>query len=614
MIKSARFLFHVSFSKSRFFKEEPGLSRCRVFFAPLFFLCFVCPSLTPLFAQGFGAGRGVVARSSVDEKNTSHLNSGASIRSLFESPRTKIETPDPIPSQKVAHNFPHKYPPNLSSRISPAESVPPDDTISISVAHIRPAASSKKWDPATDPHPSIARIISFDKGDHRIHSFGSGTYLQDFGNYGVIITNWHVVRESAGLVQVHFPNGFTSYAAIVTFDSVWDLAVLLLSKPPEEIPTVKIATAAPRIGDPLWIAGYGGGKYRLVGGRCTKYLSPVEGYGAEFVDVAVDARKGDSGGPIFNRQGELAGVLFGSDNYNTAGSYCARVRKFLDLSKPKFAKIPARPEELFAAIEPKQPKHSLNEGAEIFRRQVIRDYNKSRDEPTVLASSSFGASNPRNGRGSSTSRDMKQQRLNVRPADSKGNLTFYPDFPDFYQNTSKAAPDDTTKIAQKITKGEAPSPQRETPHIISKKELIAKKNAAQSDTAKPNAKPNGVKNKERTDTTPVKEKVTPTPATAYQTVSDDSTFTPSVPNAKYAASSPVAVPESSFESPFEPSGVTPLESELVPQMHSRTGASSGNFFNTLKIIAIIVVAFFVVFHLVKLMSIIEENDAGVSPG
>ena len=41
------------------------------------------------------------------------------------------------------------------------------------------------------------------------------------------------------------------------------------------------------------------------------------------------AREGDSGGPIFNERGELAGVLFGSGGGATAGSYAGRVREFL---------------------------------------------------------------------------------------------------------------------------------------------------------------------------------------------------------------------------------------------------------------------------------------------
>jgi hypothetical protein len=47
------------------------------------------------------------------------------------------------------------------------------------------------------------------------------------------------------------------------------------------------------------------------------------------VEVGAEARQGDSGGPIFNEQGELAGVLFGSGSGTTSGSYAGRVLNFL---------------------------------------------------------------------------------------------------------------------------------------------------------------------------------------------------------------------------------------------------------------------------------------------
>ncbi len=47
------------------------------------------------------------------------------------------------------------------------------------------------------------------------------------------------------------------------------------------------------------------------------------------VELSAAARNGDSGGPIFNSRGELAGVLFGAASGRTTGSYCGRVRWFL---------------------------------------------------------------------------------------------------------------------------------------------------------------------------------------------------------------------------------------------------------------------------------------------
>ena len=63
------------------------------------------------------------------------------------------------------------------------------------------------------------------------------------------------------------------------------------------------------------------------------------------MEVDVQARHGDSGGPIYNGRGEIAGVLFGAGgNFLTGGytmgSYCGRVRQFLAVSYVDFKRLP----------------------------------------------------------------------------------------------------------------------------------------------------------------------------------------------------------------------------------------------------------------------------------
>jgi hypothetical protein len=52
------------------------------------------------------------------------------------------------------------------------------------------------------------------------------------------------------------------------------------------------------------------------------------------VELDVEARQGDSGGPIFNHRGELAGVLFGAGQGTTLGSFAPRVACFLATLAP----------------------------------------------------------------------------------------------------------------------------------------------------------------------------------------------------------------------------------------------------------------------------------------
>jgi len=174
------------------------------------------------------------------------------------------------------------------------------------------------------PHPAVVRVMVPEEG---ATSYGSGTLVDLRDKFGLVITNWHVVRDASGMVEVVFPGGFTSKARALKVDPDWDLAALVIWRPPVE--PVSIASVAPQPGDQLTICGYGQGSYRSATGRCTQYYAPRLDFPRHMVELDVEARQGDSGGPIFNTQGELAGVLFGAGQGTTLGSFGGRVDSFL---------------------------------------------------------------------------------------------------------------------------------------------------------------------------------------------------------------------------------------------------------------------------------------------
>ncbi|MDR0871267.1 MAG: hypothetical protein LBN39_10805, partial [Planctomycetaceae bacterium] len=112
----------------------------------------------------------------------------------------------------------------------------------------------------------------------------------------------------------------------------------------------------------------------------------------EIVELSVNARQGDSGGPILNEAGELAGVLFGSDMvHNTAGSCCKRVNLFLSQTQPKLTMLPDRPEMYFATIEPSGPLRQLNETKHV----LLPAPERGKPDGIAGSASSFGVrSNP----------------------------------------------------------------------------------------------------------------------------------------------------------------------------------------------------------------------------
>lgn len=207
-----------------------------------------------------------------------------------------------------------------------------------------PGASTTRPDGA---HPAVARIIVPISGGM---AFGSGTLVGANDTHGLVITNWHVVRDANDTILVVFPDGFRSAAIVLKTDRVWDLAALAIWRP--GIQPVPVSPYPARRGDPLTIAGYGSGWYRSSTGQCLRYVAPEVNTPHELIELSTSARQGDSGGPIFNQKGEIAGVLFGTADGTTTGSYGGRVRAFLESTLPDFKRLNPPTAALAAQLRP----------------------------------------------------------------------------------------------------------------------------------------------------------------------------------------------------------------------------------------------------------------------
>ncbi len=202
------------------------------------------------------------------------------------------------------------------------------------------------------PHPAVVRVVVPERDGT---AYGSGALVALSESTGLVVTNWHVVRDAAGPITVLFPGGFHSPASVLRTDRDWDLAALAVWRP--NVAPIALSSAAPRPGDVLTIAGYGSGSYRAVAGRCTQYVSPGNNQPFEMVELAAPARNGDSGGPILNERGELAGVLFGSAYGRTTGSYCGRLRWFLGSVDGDFQRVSSQ--AMLAQQQQQQPRNPV---------------------------------------------------------------------------------------------------------------------------------------------------------------------------------------------------------------------------------------------------------------
>jgi serine protease Do len=140
----------------------------------------------------------------------------------------------------------------------------------------------------------------------RVTSLGSGFVIDP---KGTIITNNHVI-EDASEIQVNFEDGSSLKAKVVARDELTDLAILKV--------TPKRALVAARFGDSDrsrvgdWVVaignpfGFGGS---VTAGIISAFNRDIgAGQYDDFIQTDAAINRGNSGGPLFNLDGEVIGI------------------------------------------------------------------------------------------------------------------------------------------------------------------------------------------------------------------------------------------------------------------------------------------------------------------
>ncbi len=140
----------------------------------------------------------------------------------------------------------------------------------------------------------------------RSSSLGSGFVIDPAG---VIVTNNHVIA-GASEITVIFTNGDRLKAEIVGRDTKVDLAVLRV-KPKEPLVSVKFGDSNKlRVGDWVMAVGnpFGLGGSVTAGIVSARNRNINSGPYDDYIQTDAAINKGNSGGPLFNMQGEVIGV------------------------------------------------------------------------------------------------------------------------------------------------------------------------------------------------------------------------------------------------------------------------------------------------------------------
>ena len=160
--------------------------------------------------------------------------------------------------------------------------------------------------------PSIEDFFNFpfnmptpEQSEREFSSLGSGFVISEDG---YIVTNNHVVQNASD-IQVTFTSGLKLEAELIAFDSETDLALLKVDTLDSlsflefgDSDNAKVGSWVMAIGNPHGLggsvtAGIVSARGRMLGGRYDDFIQ---------TDAAIN--RGNSGGPLFNLEGEVIGV------------------------------------------------------------------------------------------------------------------------------------------------------------------------------------------------------------------------------------------------------------------------------------------------------------------
>jgi S1-C subfamily serine protease len=156
-------------------------------------------------------------------------------------------------------------------------------------------------------------------GQSRFAETGSGVLISPDGK---VMTAAHVVH-SMDEINVEFLGGETVKAHVVASEPAADLSLLQLERVPSGAKSSPLADSDPiQVGDPVIIVGAPYGlSYSLSDGLISARWKPNTVYKtmplAEFFQTTATINTGNSGGPMFNMNGQVIGIV--SHNISKSG-------------------------------------------------------------------------------------------------------------------------------------------------------------------------------------------------------------------------------------------------------------------------------------------------------
>jgi S1-C subfamily serine protease len=160
-------------------------------------------------------------------------------------------------------------------------------------------------------------------------SFRSGGTGFMVDGKGYIVTNAHLIRNSKNIV-VSNHKGYSYRAIVAKVITEKDIAILKIQDPSFKVYNslpYSIRKSSSDVAEPIFTLGYPGNQIVYTEG----YLSAKNGLNGDTLScqLGIAANRGNSGGPVFNKEGEIIGVISSKETDSEGIAFAIQSRYIL---------------------------------------------------------------------------------------------------------------------------------------------------------------------------------------------------------------------------------------------------------------------------------------------
>jgi len=151
---------------------------------------------------------------------------------------------------------------------------------------------------------SVVTVITYDV-DERVSAIGSGFFISDTGQ---LVTNHHVLSGAYNARIRTMDGSVYPVSGVISENQLVDLIKVRVDIPPDTISPINRSSQAPAVADRVFVVGSPMGLEQTVSEGIVSAIRELPA-GGNVLQLTAPISRGSSGGPVFDRHGDVIGVV-----------------------------------------------------------------------------------------------------------------------------------------------------------------------------------------------------------------------------------------------------------------------------------------------------------------